>query len=162
MKIGVLSDTHNNWERVSAALEIFRERGVEVILHAGDVTSPDMLALFEGWKLVLALGNMDRDVSGLVAAAEAIGAERPRAMHSLSLDGVRLALCHGSDDGLLRHLISSGQYDIVVHGHTHRRRDERIGNTRVINPGALGGIRFGARTVCVLDTSGDLEFVEVK
>jgi predicted phosphodiesterase len=26
-------------------------------------------------------------------------------------------------------------YDIFIHGHTHKRRDEKIGKTLVLNPG---------------------------
>jgi predicted phosphodiesterase len=47
-----------------------------------------------------------------------------------------------------------------VHGHTHERRDERRGGTRIVNPGALH--RAPAFTVAVLVPSEDrLDFLEV-
>jgi len=44
----------------------------------------------------------------------------------------------------------------VIHGHSHLHRDERLGATRVINPGALGGLRREPRSVAVLDVAADL------
>ena len=40
MLIGVMADTHDNLRMLAAALRVFREHGVEAILHAGD---------FDGW-----------------------------------------------------------------------------------------------------------------
>ena len=41
----------------------------------------------------------------------------------------------------------------LCHGHTHATRDERLGPTRVINPGAL--FRARRHTVAVLDLARD-------
>jgi hypothetical protein len=50
--------------------------------------------------------------------------------------------------------------DYLCHGHTHVVRDERIGQTRVINPGAL--FRAARYTVALLDMAADrLEIVQV-
>ena len=47
-------------------------------------------------------------------------------------------------------------------GHTHRRRDQTIGRTRVINPGALGGVRWQRRSFCILDlATGEARFVKL-
>ncbi|HIA72082.1 MAG TPA: YfcE family phosphodiesterase, partial [Phycisphaerales bacterium] len=43
--------------------------------------------------------------------------------------------------------------DVIVHGHTHEKRDEMVNNTRCINPGALH--HAPVYTVAVLDTSSD-------
>ena len=59
-------------------------------------------------------------------------------------------------------LIRSRRYKYVFHGHTHRQRDEKIGKTRVINPGALGGARYEPRTVCIVDLDkDDVRFIPV-
>ena len=47
MKIGIISDTHNNIALTKKAIEIFGEKDVEFIIHAGDLTSPKMLELFK-------------------------------------------------------------------------------------------------------------------
>jgi predicted phosphodiesterase len=54
------------------------------------------------------------------------------------------------------------QPDYLLMGHTHRRHDARVGLTRVINPGALGGTQHEARSVCVLDLANDqLEIIRL-
>jgi predicted phosphodiesterase len=60
-------------------------------------------------------------------------------------------MTHGDNEGFLDGLIGSGKYAYVLHGHTHRRRDQTVGSTRVINPGALGGMRRERRSLCILD-----------
>jgi len=47
----------------------------------------------------------------------------------------------------------ASNFDVVIHGHTHRWRDEVIGRTRFINPGALH--RASSWTVALLDCSSD-------
>ena len=50
--------------------------------------------------------------------------------------------------------------DWLLHGHTHQVRDERIGRTRIINPGALQRAR--RYTVGLLDTESDsLDVLEI-
>ena len=34
-----------------------------------------------------------------------------------------------------RAAIKSGIYDVFIHGHTHKRREDKIGHTIVLNPG---------------------------
>jgi tetratricopeptide (TPR) repeat protein len=60
MRIGILSDTHDHIENTRQALEILRREGVERLFHCGDVTSPEVVALFEGWDVLFVRGNMDR------------------------------------------------------------------------------------------------------
>ena len=62
MKIGIVSDTHNNIDLTRRAVELFREAGVGMVIHAGDITSPKILGLFEGFDCRFVLGNGDLDV----------------------------------------------------------------------------------------------------
>jgi len=65
-----------------------------------------------------------------------------------------VAATHGHDPRLLGELIADCQFPYVCHGHTHRLRDERVGDVRIINPGALH--RAKMHTVAVLDTDTDV------
>ena len=69
MIIGIISDTHNDMEMTRRAVDIFRERGVDMVIHAGDITSPKMLQLFSGLDARFVLGNEDLDV---LASAESL------------------------------------------------------------------------------------------
>ena len=78
------------------------------------------------------------------------------------LGGVKVAATHGHLTAKLNKLIRSRRYRYVFHGHTHRQRDELIGKTRIINPGALGGARYEPRSVCIVDFEKDeVRFITV-
>ena len=49
-------------------------------------------------------------------------------------------------------------YDVVIHGHTHRWRDEVVGRTRFINPGTATRPQFGGteRTMARLTFGNEL------
>lgn len=162
MQIGVMSDTHNNENNTRQALEIFRRRGVERIIHCGDITAPRIVALFDGWRVDFLLGNIDREPDALREAVAQLERASLGRQWAEEIDGVRLAATHGHDEALLRSLIGSGHNHYVFHGHSHRRRDEVVGGTRVVNPGALGGLRPQTRSVCVIALAGGgVEFVQL-
>lgn len=162
MKIGIIADTHDDLHNLERALATLRGEGVMTILHCGDVCGPDVVRALEGFDVWIAQGNMDRSANLAPAVEATFGRGRLAWMHTVSLDGYRLALIHGDNDEVLGNLVASGEYAWVLHGHTHRRRDHRVGRTRAINPGALGGTRRERRSFCILDlASGEARFVEL-
>lgn len=162
MKIGVISDTHDNLGNLEAALETMRAEGVTKILHCGDLCGPDIIRALAGFDVWIAQGNMDRHIGLAHAAEETFGRGRLAWLHQFTLDGYLVAMIHGDNEELLGNLITSGQYAHVFCGHTHRRRDQTVGRTRVINPGALGGLRRQSRSFCILDlATGEFRFIEL-
>jgi putative phosphoesterase len=162
MLIGLLSDTHDNAANTAAGLALLRDAGAEALLHAGDLVSPDMLAHFEnlGIPFHFVLGNNEYDPAALRTRASANGLFFSPEFADVTLGNKRLAVTHGHEGALLSQLIRSGKYAYVIHGHTHVRRDERVGPTRIINPGALHRARV--KTVALLDTAADaLRFLEL-
>ena len=160
MKIGVVSDTHDCDESVTEALRLLRERGVELVLHCGDVESPETVRHFAGVPTHFVFGNCDKDRAGLRAAAGAIGATFHDEYGALELAGKLVGWVHGDDRRLLWQLETGGAFDYLFYGHTHVREEHHTGKTRVVNPGAL--YRAKPRTCIVLDlASGELEWLEV-
>jgi len=155
-KIGILSDTHNNSAAARRALQAFRRGGVHTLFHCGDVTNAEMVPLFGGFEVYFVRGNMDRHhVPALKKAMAALGGAHWLGKgDEIELDGRRMAITHGHREDVLETLLFA-EPDYLFTGHTHRRRDERIGPTRVINPGALGGTEHEARSICVLDLATD-------
>ena len=151
MLIGLISDTHNNRPDTRDALDIFRALGIQIILHAGDLTSAQILEELTGFSVFLSFGNGD-DPLMISSKAKRIS-ERFLCdeMLDLSLAGKRIFMIHGDQRTEQEKRIDSGDYDYVIHGHTHCYRDERVGSTRVINPGALGGRFMGERSFATLD-----------
>ncbi len=162
MKIGLISDTHDDLRNLKAALEALRAEGVTKVFHCGDVCQPGTIRTLAGFDVWIAQGNMDRHLGLAQAVEETVGHGRLAWLHQPTLDGYPLAMTHGDNEEVLSSLIASGQYAYVFHGHTHRRRDQTVGRTRVINPGALGGMRWQSRSFCVLDlATGEACFVKL-
>lgn len=154
MKVGILSDTHDNLGAVRKACDLFAAEGITLLLHCGDVCGPAVVEALEGFTVYFALGNMDR-MPALGLAVDNLQGGRLARLHTLTLAGRPIALLHGDDGALLQRLIASGDYAYVVHGHTHRRAHSRRGAVQVINPGALGGVRREPRSVCILNLETD-------
>lgn len=163
MILGLLSDTHDNLHNVLKALDLFQQEKPDALIHCGDITDPDTITLFHNYPLHCAFGNMDFQQDALRLALRHLN-EKNRAGLVLELDfnGIPVAVAHGHQRQVLASLVHSGRYAYVFHGHTHRRRDERVGTTRIINPGALSGVRSGGPSVACLDLAKDeLRFLEL-
>lgn len=63
MLIGILADTHDNLEKVDAAVRSLNAKGVEMVLHAGDYVSPFVIPRFANLQspMIGVLGNNDGD-----------------------------------------------------------------------------------------------------
>lgn len=139
MKIGVISDTHvpdRQREIPTAILQGLQ--GVDMIIHAGDLTSIRVLQQLEEIAPVQAVcGNMD---SGEVRSSL-------EPVITLTLEGKRIVVFHGvsqhsATEEAVRTLYPDA--DCVVFGHTHKSHCERVGNTLVFNPGSASRM-FGSR-----------------
>jgi len=163
MLLGIISDTHNNLSNLRTALDMFRREGVADIIHCGDLTTPATARALAGFRVIHVLGNGDMAAGEIRAALlESNPDSCSGDMFTGDLGGRRIAAAHGHNRRLLEALITSGHYDFVFCGHSHRRRDELIGSTRVVNPGALGGTNREERSVCILDlATGDLRFLAI-
>ena len=163
--IGVLSDTHSNLPNLKAALAIFRSQHVERLVHCGDLTRPDILEQFKGFKVWLVRGNNDYDHLGLRSEARRLGNIHYYGVDAqLVFDGHHVAACHGDDESLLGNLSSCGAYAWVFYGHSHRHELVTMGSTKVLNPGALGGRHtYGEdRSVAIVDLRlGTAEFLAI-
>jgi putative phosphoesterase len=162
MRIGIISDTHDNLNNLKTALEILEQSEIRILLHCGDLSGPAAVEAMSGFDTWIARGNVDHHPELEPTVQEALGNGRLAERHRLGLEGRSALLVHGHREAELRRVISAGEYAYVFHGHTHRRRDEPVGRTRVINPGALGGMRWQQRSFCILDLESDrVKFIEV-
>ena len=152
MLIAIVSDTHGRPSPLDEALRIIASRGIETIIHCGDIDAASLVASFPaGTHFVY--GNCDTDRRSIAAAIEAAKCRLHGAWGHLELAGKSIAFTHGDDSTLMRDLIASGTFDYLFHGHTHIAADRRVGRTRVINPGALH--RANPKTFAILDLATD-------
>ena len=132
MKVVVLADTHAPQRWRNCPPRVARElRGVDLILHAGDVCTAAVLAELAQYAPVTAvLGNNDGpDVADWGAAPTA----------EFTLDGLRVAMLHDSGPAsgrLARMRRAFPRADLVVFGHSHIPLDQSGYGLRIFNPGS--------------------------
>ncbi len=149
-RIGVIADTHcpefieELPPRVFATL-----KGVDLILHAGDVNAPSTI-----------------EALGRIARVEAVRGDHDRLLGSLpetrelTVEGVRIVVVHGQrarwieEPNTLLWTLSLGFFqpnsglprslrrrfpdvDVIVYGHTHRPQARRVGGVLLFNPGGV-------------------------
>lgn len=163
MKIGVLSDTHDNLSNILIVLGAYRERGIETLIHCGDLTGFEMVSHFDGFRVIYTIGNMDHATGVIKKRFKKMRADNfVGPVFSGQLDGTPVAATHSHIDSKLTDLVNHKRYKWIFHGHTHQRRDEVIHGTRIVNPGALGGLGKESRSFCIVDLDADdVEFINV-
>ena len=158
MRIGVMADTHDRVPAVADLLERLAQKGVSMVMHAGDYCSPFCLAPFHqrGTALLGVFGRNDGDRETLAAyAARGMGTEIYESPHSFDVGGKRILLVHEIGEVNAR---SIEQHDFVIHGSSHLQSKKTIGTTLVINPGEACGWIHGKCTAAILDTdTGEVE-----
>ena len=130
VRIGVISDTHVPDRQRAIPEEVLRGlQGVDMIIHAGDLTSVSVLRRLEEIAPVNAVsGNMD---SWEVKSAL-------KSEMRLTVLGKTIVVFHGATSHWATEDVARTEYpdaDCVVFGHTHKTCNEREGKTLVFNPG---------------------------
>ncbi|GAB4078365.1 metallophosphoesterase family protein [Nostocoides australiense] len=132
MQVVVLADTHapRRWKGIPEGLCAPLSRA-EVILHAGDVCTPDVLDALAGFAPVhVVLGNNDGPAVAAWGAPESL---------ELVLGGVRVAMIHdsGARQGRGRRMRRRfPDADLVVFGHSHIPFDGVEDGVHLFNPGS--------------------------
>jgi len=155
MLIGLIADTHDNLPLVDKAVKKLNEMNVGLVLHAGDYVAPFVIPKFKELKakLIGVFGNNDGDRELLNKRFnEYDGLEMRRNFAEIFVDGLKIALLHGNEEELLKALINSESFDVVVHGHTHKAEVYRRGKTLIVNPGEVCGYLTGKSTIALFDT----------
>lgn len=149
MRMGIIADSHDHLGNIKKAVEYFNNAKVDHVVHAGDFISPFTKDYFKSLKCPMTgvFGNNDGDRLALAKAYSGI-AELHERWLELELEGRRLLVFHQPD--FIESVARSRDYDVVIHGHTHRMRvDNR--EALLINPGECCGYLTGRATVVVLD-----------
>ena len=137
MLIGLIADTHGYLDpRVPPAL-----KGVDLILHAGDIGAEGVLTALERVAPVTAVaGNNDAKLAQLGLPLRI----------DLNLEGVKLHIVHRLIDATP----DSGTR-IVVYGHSHKALVAEREGVLWVNPGAAGRVGFHHEVTLALLRVGD-------
>lgn len=149
MKIGLLSDSHDDMAAIAKAVALFNAEGVVRVLHAGDIVSPFTFELFRELRAPFGgvFGNNDGD--RLLLRERSAGALHPQPL-VVMLDGLRGVIVH--EPPLVKSLALGGEFDLVVYGHTHVPDVRKEGAALVVNPGKAATLNQGRSTVVLLET----------
>ncbi len=152
MVVGILSDTHDQLDRIDAILDWFKKKRVEHILHAGDFIAPFSVKRLKngGCPVTAVYGNNDGERAGIAKAFGDWGQVHER-VAKLELGKRRILMMHEPD--LLEEAAESGRWDVVIYGHSHGPEIRRVGECLIINPGGGGGVPDGDSTCILLDLS---------
>lgn len=160
MLIGLISDTHipdRARELPKNVISVFQN--VDLILHAGDLTSMEVIDELEKIAPTIAIqGNMDRAAGIILPNAKVIEAE-----------GIKIGIAHGevyprADTQQLLYLAKQLDADILVTGHSHQPKIEQIDGVLLLNPGSPIVPRLADRTVMLLEINNkdvDVEVVKI-
>lgn len=147
VKIGVVSDTHG----VIHPRAFHYLEGTDMILHAGDIGSEEVLLELEALAPVTAVSG-NTDVAPLAFEC--------REREIIEIGGRIIYLAHRVMEGgrylpyVLRDIGRVGP-DVVVFGHTHRQHAEWMDGILFFNPGGAGHRRPGTKLGVGLLTIGE-------
>lgn len=155
-RIGIVSDTHDNLDKVRSAVALFNQADVDRVVHCGDVVAQFVLVEMSRLKMPVAgvFGNCDGDRKALRQRAREFSFTWGDGPHDFEHAGKRFVVTH-------QPLSALPDCDFYLHGHTHRPK-HKPGHPAVVNPGEACGWLTGRATVAVLDAvSGAVEFFDL-
>lgn len=149
MRIGVVSDTHNNLRNVARIVELLNVARVERVVHTGDITQAKTLEIFASLEAPLfgVFGNND-ERAPLLDVASRHGMHLAEGPLQVEWQSRRIVIVH---DPVELSAAMGPEHSVGLHGHNHRRVVERSRNRLIFNPGECAGHMPGHNTVGVLD-----------
>ncbi|HEY7158697.1 MAG TPA: metallophosphoesterase family protein, partial [Gemmataceae bacterium] len=108
MRLGVLSDTHDQLARTRFAIELLKKQGAEVLVHCGDLTGPEIVTACAALPCYFVFGNHDPDrVPDLQRAAAEVGVICLGWGAEVTIAGKRVAVAHGHMHTDIRRLMAA-------------------------------------------------------
>jgi uncharacterized protein len=145
MRIGIISDTHDNLESIERAFLLFEAENIDLVVHCGDWNRPQTLEYLSntaeraGLPVMGIFGNNDKKVTELLIQnrhlSHPIQFAESRILE-FEAGNKRFAAYHGDNKKLLNNLIESKEYDVVLTGHTHMAKKDFRHGKLIINPGS--------------------------
>jgi hypothetical protein len=148
--IGILADSHDNLDAIRQAVRFFKAAGCTLIVHAGDFVAPFSAQVLgeAGCEVKAVFGNCDGEKHGLKTIFGPFGTIQ-KAPFCFIHAGKKIVVTHL--DGPVSELAGSGEYDLIIYGHTHRPEIRKVGRSLIVNPGETGGWVTKRSTVALYD-----------
>lgn len=165
MKIGIISDIHDNISNLLKTFEILNNQKVSQVFFCGDLVSCFTIDYFTKLKVPIkaVFGNNEGDKVGILERIKRNKvdfeyAPKRKLMWDVNLEEQRIAVFHGHQYEITESLIHSNLFNYVITGHTHISHIKKINKTLWINPGSVCGfagldIKPVKPTFAILDLS---------
>mgnify|MGYP001120133295 CR=1 FL=1 len=147
MKIGIISDIHDDIPNLLKSFEILKKQKVSRVFFCGDLVSCFTIDYFRNLKIPVkaVYGNNEGDKDGIIERIKRNKvdfeyAPKRKLMWDVELEGQRLAVFHGHQPEITHSLVHSRLFDYVITGHTHRSHVKKVKKTLWINPGSVCGV----------------------
>lgn len=165
MKIGVISDTHDQVHHIQSAVSRLNQENVDLVVHCGGWVSPFILHFFKDLNPPIrgVFGNNDGDKFRHLLFKDKLGfnVQYEDRFLKLELDNRVIAVFHGDYAEIIDALVTCGKYDAVFHGRTHKQVNEMTANTLSLNPGSFMDESSGTvkdDSFAIYDTEGNSAF----
>ncbi len=152
VRIGILSDTH-----LSAATDDFRKitatlfHHVDMLVHAGDMTSVEVHDFLSNWELKAVRGNMDD--FGLKALLPEKRIE--------NVGGKAIGIIHGRGNAAGIEDLVFREFegvDVILFGHSHIPLNTVRNGVHLFNPGSFRGGMGKPGTAGIMEIDGTVRF----
>ncbi len=152
MKIGVVSDTHNNLKNIEIIINIFNDEKVPIVIHTGDISNANTLEKFSklNSELIGVYGNNDRNELGLKEVAKKNNFQFQEPPRRLNLLDREIVIFH-EPDNIDQFLSENKMVNVVLYGHTHRYENNTKNGVLYFNPGESAGMQKGSNAIGILD-----------
>jgi len=161
MLIGVISDTHDNIWNLEKVIKQLKEKRVETLIHCGDFCGPFIINILAETNIPVhcVFGNTDDQFKATRFADATKNVTLHGELAEIELAGKKIAVTHLPQ--FAEGLAYTGKYDVVFYGHTHKKDNQKIGNSLLVNPGEVMG-KAGVPSFAVYNTeNNEVEFNEI-
>ena len=156
--VGIMADSHDNMPAIKRAVEIFNQRKVDLVIHAGDLVAPFTARELKKLTcpLIITFGNNDGEIIGLTKVFKDQIFQPP---YQIEVNDKKVLILH--DPMILDELQQNSTFDVIIYGHLHKV-DIRKGKPLIINPGECCGWLDDKRTIAIWDVkTDDVELIEI-
>ena len=162
MTIAIISDIHDNLNKLEKCLIVCKENKVSKIICCGDVCSKDTLKFistgFPG-EIFLVEGNAEtynyKDLDRFT------NINFQYLLGYTEIDKLKIGFCHKSKDILKVLNGSKDKLDFIFYGHSHKPWLENKNNTLLINPGNVAGVFYQASFALFNTSTRKLELISI-
>ena len=148
MKIGLLSDTHDNMAKIEKSVDIINKSDVEFVIHCGDIVSPFAFVPLKKLKcdFIGVFGNNDGDLLMINKIADNKFYKAPK---KIEVDNKSVIIFH--EPFIFEDIDENIEF--VFFGHTHKKYLKKKGQQLIVNPGTVSGYVTGESTLSIVNLS---------